>query len=79
MQRTTQVKWLYMKPGSTGNKEEAPAVLENCDLIGITETWCDESYNWSMAIGVWLLMATAIQKEQARKKRQRHCPLSGNG
>ena len=35
-----------------GNKQdlEATMLLESYDLVAITETWWDESHNWSMAI-----------------------------
>jgi len=47
------MKCLYSKAHSMGNKQEeleATVLLENCDLVDITETWWDESHNWSVAI-----------------------------
>jgi len=38
---------------SMGNKKEdleASVLLENYDLIALSETWWDESHDWSMAI-----------------------------
>ncbi|GAB0203326.1 hypothetical protein GRJ2_002798200 [Grus japonensis] len=48
-----QVKCLYANAWSMGNKQEE---LETCahlpgyDLIGITETWWDSSYDWSVGM-----------------------------
>ncbi|GAB0203506.1 interleukin-6 receptor subunit beta [Grus japonensis] len=48
-----QLKCLYANTRSMGNKQEA---LETCtclqgyDLIGITETWWDGSYDWSVGM-----------------------------
>lgn len=35
-----------------GNKQgelEGSVLLESCDLVAITETWLDESHDWSAA------------------------------
>ncbi|KAK4810454.1 LOW QUALITY PROTEIN: hypothetical protein QYF61_004234 [Mycteria americana] len=48
-----QLKCLYTNACSTGNKQEelvAAAQMEHYDLIAITETWWDESCNWSAVI-----------------------------
>ncbi|GAB0185452.1 hypothetical protein GRJ2_001010500 [Grus japonensis] len=48
-----QLKCLYVNTRSVGNKQEE---LETCvslqgyDLIGITETWWDSSYDWSVGM-----------------------------
>jgi len=50
---TTQMKCLYTNAHSMGNKQEeleATMLLESCDLIALTETWWDESRDWSVAI-----------------------------
>jgi len=42
-----------MNARSTGNKQEeleGTVLLASCDLIAITETWWDESHDWSVAI-----------------------------
>jgi len=47
---TAQLKCIYTNAHSTGNKqEELEAILEQdgYDLISITETWWDDSHNWS--------------------------------
>jgi len=43
---------LYMKADSMGNKQEeveANVLLESYNPIALTETWWDESHDWSMA------------------------------
>ncbi|KAK4817118.1 hypothetical protein QYF61_027981 [Mycteria americana] len=50
---TAQLKCLYTKACSTGNKqEELEAIVhqENYDMVAITETWWDDSHNWSVAM-----------------------------
>ncbi|PKU36737.1 nipped-b-like protein [Limosa lapponica baueri] len=52
-QSTAQLKCLYTNARSTGNKQEeleATMLLESYDIVAITETWWDESYNWNVAI-----------------------------
>ncbi|KAK4829639.1 hypothetical protein QYF61_005850 [Mycteria americana] len=47
---TAQLKCLYTNARSMGNKrEELEAIVhqENYDIIAITETWWDDSHNWS--------------------------------
>ena len=54
----TQLKCLYANTRSKGNKQEE---LEMCahlwcyDIIGITETWWDSSYDWSTEMGRYRL------------------------
>ncbi|KAM9590845.1 uncharacterized protein ACIBXB_005894 [Morphnus guianensis] len=46
-----QLKCIYTNTHSMGNKqEEAIVQLENYDVIAITETWWDDSHNWSAAM-----------------------------
>jgi len=55
---TAHMKCLYMKVCSTGNKQEeleATVLLESYNLFALTETWWDESYDWSMAINSYRL------------------------
>ena len=50
---TGPLKCLYSNARSMGNKQEkmeATVHLESYDLIANTETWWDESHNWSAAI-----------------------------
>ncbi|PKU31497.1 mitochondrial fission process protein 1 [Limosa lapponica baueri] len=52
-QPTTQLKYLYTKAHSMSNKHkdlEAIVLLESYDQVAITETWWDESNDWSAAI-----------------------------
>ncbi|PKU41434.1 adaptin ear-binding coat-associated protein 1 [Limosa lapponica baueri] len=52
-QPTAQLKCLHTNARSTGNKQEeleATVLLERYDIVAITETWWDESHNWSVAI-----------------------------
>ena len=48
-----QLKCLYTNAWSMGNKQEeleTCTLLQGCDLIGITETWWDRSYVWSVGM-----------------------------
>ncbi|KAK4825626.1 hypothetical protein QYF61_001306 [Mycteria americana] len=50
---TAQLKCLYTNAGSMGIKqEELEAIVhqENYDIVSITETWWDDSHNWSVAM-----------------------------
>ena len=50
---TAQLKCLYTNACSMGNKPEeleATVLLERYDLVAITETWWDESHDWTVAI-----------------------------
>ncbi|KAK4810714.1 hypothetical protein QYF61_007688 [Mycteria americana] len=50
---TAQLKCLYTNARSMGNKqEELEAIVhqENYDMVAITETWWDDSHNWSAAM-----------------------------
>ncbi|KAK4823940.1 hypothetical protein QYF61_008326 [Mycteria americana] len=50
---TAQLKCLYTNVRSMGNKqEELEAIVhqENYDMVAITETWWDDSHNWSAAM-----------------------------
>ncbi|PKU29035.1 mitochondrial fission process protein 1 [Limosa lapponica baueri] len=52
-QPTAQLKCLYTNTRSMGNKQdelETTMLLESYDIVAITETWWDKSYNWSVAI-----------------------------
>jgi len=47
------MKFLYANRHSMGNKQEESetcAHLQGCDLIGITETWWEGSYDWSVGM-----------------------------
>ncbi|PKU40140.1 hypothetical protein llap_9563 [Limosa lapponica baueri] len=49
----TQLKCLYTNACNIGNKQEELemcAHLQGYDLIGITETWWDGSYDWSVGM-----------------------------
>ena len=55
---TAQMKCLYTNARSMGNKQEEledTVLLESYDLIALTETWWDESHDWSMAINGYRL------------------------
>ncbi|KAK4810944.1 hypothetical protein QYF61_013352 [Mycteria americana] len=55
---TAQLKCLYTNARSMGNKqEELEAVVhqENYDMVAITETWWDDSHNWSAAMNGYKL------------------------
>ncbi|PKU46846.1 nipped-b-like protein [Limosa lapponica baueri] len=48
-----QLKCIYTNACSMGNKqEELEAVVqqENYDIVTITETWWDDTHNWSAAL-----------------------------
>ncbi|GAB0203195.1 hypothetical protein GRJ2_002785100 [Grus japonensis] len=48
-----QLKCLYVNTRSMGNKQEeleTCVCLQDYDLIGITETWWDSSYDWSVGM-----------------------------
>ena len=48
-----QLKCIYTNAHSMGNKQEeleAIVQLENYDIVAITETWWDDSHNWSAAM-----------------------------
>lgn len=49
-QLAAQLRYLYTSAHSLGNQQEeveASVVLENYDLVAITETWWDKSHDWS--------------------------------
>ncbi|PKU42649.1 nipped-b-like protein [Limosa lapponica baueri] len=53
-----RLKCLYTNARSMGNKqEELEAILlqESYDIVAITETWWDESYDWSVVINGYKL------------------------
>ena len=55
---TAQMKCLYTNAHCMGNKQEeleAIVLLQCCDLIAVTETWWDESHDWSVAINGYRL------------------------
>ena len=50
---TAQLKCFHTNAHSMGNnleELEATVLLESYDLVAITETWWDESHDWSVAI-----------------------------
>ncbi|KAK4806242.1 LOW QUALITY PROTEIN: hypothetical protein QYF61_013386 [Mycteria americana] len=59
-----QLKCLYTNACSMGNKQEeleAIVQLENYDIVAITETWWDDSHNWSAAMDGYKLFRTDRQ------------------
>ncbi|KAK4830652.1 hypothetical protein QYF61_012495 [Mycteria americana] len=59
-----QLKCVYTNARSMGNKqEELEAIVqqENDDIVAITETWWDDSHNWSAAMGGYKLFRRARQ------------------
>jgi len=48
----TQLKCLYTNAHSFGNKQELKAIvlLENHNIVVVTETWWDDNHDWSVAI-----------------------------
>ncbi|PKU29771.1 rna-directed dna polymerase from mobile element jockey-like [Limosa lapponica baueri] len=66
-QPTAQLKCLYTNACSIGNKQEeleATMLLERYDIVAITETWWDESYNWSVAIEGYKLFRRDRQRRR---------------
>lgn len=66
MPSIAQLKCLYTKAYSTGNKQEEleiMAQLEKYDLITIMETWWDESYNWNTAIKSYKLFRRGKEEQ----------------
>jgi len=50
---TAQLNYIYTNARSVGNKqEELEAIVQqdSCDLVTITETWWDDSHDWSAAM-----------------------------
>ena len=57
-QLTAQLKCFYTNAHSMANKQEEledTMLLENYDLVAITETWWDESHDCSVAINGYRL------------------------
>ena len=55
---TAQLKCLYTNAHSVGNKKEeleGTVLLESYNLVAITETWWDESHDWSEAVDGYTL------------------------
>ena len=53
-----QLQCIYTNARSMGNKQEeleATACQGNYDVVTITETWWDDSHNWSAAMDVYKL------------------------
>ena len=64
----SQLECLYMNARSLGNKQkelEAAVLLENHDIVAVTETWWDDSHDWSVAIDSYKLFR--------RDRRERGC------
>ncbi|KAK4825362.1 hypothetical protein QYF61_026881 [Mycteria americana] len=64
---TAQLKFLYANACNMGNKQEeleATLLLESHDLAGITETWWDESHDWSVAINGYRLFRRDRPRDQ---------------
>ncbi|GAB0192581.1 hypothetical protein GRJ2_003481800 [Grus japonensis] len=63
----TKLKCLYANARSMGNKQEeleTCARLQGYDLIGITETWWDRSYDWSVGMEEYRLFRKDRQGRQ---------------
>ncbi|GAB0195784.1 hypothetical protein GRJ2_002043700 [Grus japonensis] len=63
----TKLKCLYTNARSMGNKQEeleTCARLQGYDLIGITETWWDRSYDWSVGMEGYRLFRKDRQGRQ---------------
>ncbi|KAK4818516.1 hypothetical protein QYF61_014329 [Mycteria americana] len=57
-----QLECIYTNACSMGNKqEELEAIVqqESCDVVAITETWWDDSHNWSAAVDGYKLFRRA--------------------
>jgi len=64
---TAHMKCLYMNTCIMGNKQEeleATMLLESYNLIAITETWWNESHDWSVALDAYRL----FRRERQGKK-----------
>lgn len=64
-----ELKCLHTNACNMGNKQEELEViveLESYNLIAITETWRDESYDWSTVIDGYKLFRRDRQGERAR-------------
>ena len=73
---TAKLKCLYTNAHSMGNKRdklEATVLLESYDLIAITETWCNESHDWSAATDGYRLFRR--DRQGRRGGGWRACPL----
>ncbi|PKU39070.1 nedd4-binding protein 2-like 2 [Limosa lapponica baueri] len=60
------MKCLYTTGCNTGHKQEATMLLESYDIVTITETWWDESYDWSVAIEGYKLFRRDRQGRSGR-------------
>ncbi|KAK4820687.1 hypothetical protein QYF61_003607 [Mycteria americana] len=71
---TAQLKCLYTNACSMGNKqEELEAIVhqENYDMVAITETWWDDSHNWSVAMDGYKLFRRDRRGRRAERKQSR--------
>ena len=62
-----QLKCIYTNARSMGNKQEeleAIAWQENYDVVNITETWWDDSHNWSAAMDGYKLFRMDRQRRR---------------
>ncbi|KAJ7425137.1 mitochondrial fission process protein 1 [Willisornis vidua] len=60
---------MYTNTHTMGNKqEELEAIVqqESCDVVAITETWWDDSHNWSAAMGGYKLFRKDRQGRRGR-------------
>ncbi|KAK4832941.1 hypothetical protein QYF61_026584 [Mycteria americana] len=65
-----QLNCIYTNAHSTGNKrEDLEAIVqqENYDIVAITETWCDDSHNWSAAMDGYKLFRRDRQGRRGRE------------
>ncbi|KAK4810175.1 hypothetical protein QYF61_010948 [Mycteria americana] len=66
---TAQLQCLYTSARSMGNKQEeleATVLLDSYDLVAITETWWDESHDWSAAINGYRLFRRVRRGRRGR-------------
>ena len=59
-----QLECIYSSAHSLGNKQEmleSAVLLENLSIVAITETWWNDSYDWSVAIDCYKLFRRGRQ------------------
>lgn len=65
-----QLRCFYTNACSLGNQQEegeASVVLENCDLVAITELWWDKSLDWSVTVDGYRLFREDRAGERGRE------------
>lgn len=69
-----QLRCLYTNACSVGNRQkqlEVTTLLENCDLVAITEIWWDKSHNLSLLINGY-----GLSEEKREEEGWRGCSLN---